>query len=190
MRAVTEGRRRKARRTVLVCGAAALAAMAMLAVPATLRGWGGTVSATPVDPGPARSTVLAPAVVLPAGPRSADFGPAPRKCTVHRLPTPPGVTMALAFAGDPSGHYLVGRTYRLVSGGMDMVPALWRDGGLTTVPMKGADPMLWAVNSAGAAVGSSFLDGGTARAAGCTTTGRSPDYGVPTRNRGPSTPLA
>jgi len=72
--------------------------------------------------------------------------------------------MALAFAGDPSGHYLVGRTYGFVSGGLDMVPALWRDGKLTTVPMEGGDPTLWAVNSASVAVGSSFLDD-TTRAA-------------------------
>src|SRR5262245_36453199 len=114
-RAVATGRRRRRIRTASgLVGAAALATAAILAVPVVLHSVGRPASGTSKRIG-AAPTTAAPtdtAPQLPAGPKAGPAATPPTSCTLHRLPTPAGVTMAITSGIDPTGRYIVGRTYR------------------------------------------------------------------------------
>jgi hypothetical protein len=166
-KAVRVGRRRRRVRVVAGFGGAAAGATAVLmAVPlaigalhphgSPLRVAVGSPS-VPVPTGTSPTGTRGSTAVTPIGPKAGPAAALPSQCTISRLPAPTGVTMALAFAGDPSGHYLVGRSYQFgTNGSIHEVPAIWHDGMLTSVPMNGADPQFWAINTAGDAVGSTF----------------------------------
>jgi len=75
-------------------------------------------------------------------------------CAVQQLRTPAGQgPKAVVAGGDPSGRYLVGRTY---PGGRP-TPVIWTDREPKQVPMAGDDSDLYDITSTGVAVGSSFV---------------------------------
>jgi hypothetical protein len=140
-RAMREGRRRRSTRwwssvTAVVALTATTAAGGTLALSALDR-----PAPTPPRPSPS-ITVAAPPVV-------------PKSCTVTRLPTN-GVKKALVTAGDPTGHWLAGRTYP-GNTGKSRPLIVWKDGKIAATPqVSGGDQGLRDINSHGVAVGSSF----------------------------------
>jgi len=142
-RAMREGRRRRSSRwwasaTAVVALTATTAAGGTLALSALDR-----PSPKPVPPAPA------PSVTAAAPPA------APKDCTVTRLPTN-GVKKALVTAGDPTGRWLVGRTYP-GNTGQSRPLIVWKDGKIAASPkVSGGDQRLQDINSHGVAVGSSW----------------------------------
>ncbi|MFI5938150.1 hypothetical protein [Actinoplanes sp. NPDC051494] len=100
----------------------------------------------------------------PLVPPAASTAPAPRKsvvpravsCEVTRLPTG-GIEKAVVSGADPSGRWIVGRTYPTRKFSYPL--AIWKDSKLVeSVEMPGQDQHLYDINSNGDAVGSSFGD--------------------------------
>jgi hypothetical protein len=136
MRAVLEGERHH--RRVRLAGSAGAAAAVLLVLASA---W--TVTRPDQRPEPAPPASPAP----PSKPRAVT-------CAVQQLPTPAGQgPKAVVSGADPSGRYLVGRTY---PGGRP-TPVIWTDRRPKQVPMTGSDPDLYDVTSTGVAVGSSFV---------------------------------
>jgi uncharacterized membrane protein len=82
---------------------------------------------------------------------------APTRCTLDRLPVPGGAPMALVSGADPTGRYIVGRSYPK-SGGYQAV--IWHDGTARNVMLPGdLEELLQDVNSTGTAVGWSYAGG-------------------------------
>jgi hypothetical protein len=146
------GTARRRRRRHRVAGASgAVAAVAIIAVAVPL-GIDAVRTHTPPVAAPATRTSAS------AGAPSASASAAPTSlsCTERLLPVPDGVTMALVGAngGDPTGRYLIGRSYP--HGGSHEQPLIWDNGVPHKVPIKGDDANLTAVSSNGTAVGESF----------------------------------
>lgn len=143
-RAIAAGRRRKARRTAGYAGAAALTVLAV-------------TGASIVVAGPFRDDA-APEAARPGTVTVAE----PTSCTLEQLAAPDGAPKALVTGADPTGRYIVGRTYPR-DGRYQAV--IWHDGAGRTVPLPGdLEESLTDVNSAGTAVGWSYLpDGGSTR---------------------------
>jgi len=140
-------RRRKHRLAGASGVAVAVAAIAIvlpLGINATRHGTPPVASATsdPVSP---------PATTAPA--RIPSPAPTSLTCTEKLLPVPDGVTMALVGGGDPTGRYLIGRSYPK---GQRPQPVIWVGGVAHKVPLPGDDPDLSAVSSNGTVVGLSF----------------------------------
>ncbi|GIG86895.1 hypothetical protein [Plantactinospora endophytica] len=171
--AISEARRRRRiRRTARVGGTALLAVAAVAAVPLTL----------PVlRPGPAVDGVVATGGPAPTGAPTATGtatppgDPAgtpvpivtgttgtvtpPTRCTVSRLPVPDGHPKSLVTGADPSGRWILGRSYP--TGSQGGYPVLvWEDGKPRRVDLPGGDQTLRDVNSTGLAVGFSYVDDG------------------------------
>jgi hypothetical protein len=144
------GRRRVRVRRLIGAGCAAAAVLAVAAaVPVAadaLRRPGPPVA----QPAPATGGPTA----APTGERPAGAAAAPTSCAVDELPPGPGADEATASAVDPSGRHIVGRDYRR---GTAFGALTWQDGRPVPVDLSGVDQQLAAVNSAGAAVGSSYL---------------------------------
>jgi len=161
-RAITDGRRRKTRRTVGYAGAATVTALAVAGASVA----GGLVTdsspragATGEPPPPTASAAPKGEFTIPGTPGwSAPVSPPPSACTLERLPTPDGEPMALISGGDPAGRYHVGRSYPK-GGGYQAV--IWHDGEPAKVMLPGdLEESLGDVNSSGTAVGWSFAGGG------------------------------
>jgi hypothetical protein len=141
MRAVIDGERHH-RRVRLVGSAGAAAAVLVVLASA----W--TVTRPASRPSP-------PATQAPPSPSLI----AKLSCSVQQLRTPNGQgPKAVVSGADPTGHYIVGRTY---PGGRPTT-VIWKDRQPTQVPMAGSDPDLYDITSTGVAVGSSFLGDKTA----------------------------
>jgi uncharacterized membrane protein len=159
-RAVAEGRRRRARRGVGYAGAAALTAVVVVGASVAA---GGLFTDTRPDAEPdAGSTGVAsapPAYTIPGVPGwTAPPATAPTSCTLDRLPVPDDVPMALTSGADPTGRWIVGRSYPK-AGGYQAV--IWHDGTPTKVAMPGdLEENLQDVNSTGTAVGWSYEESG------------------------------
>ncbi|GIE95614.1 hypothetical protein [Paractinoplanes rishiriensis] len=168
-RAIATGRRHRARRNAGYAGAAALTAVAVAGVSVA-----GNLVAGP--PGQPAATGPTPSKTVPskAGPSEAPAKPAytipgtpgwnappaspPSRCTIEKLPVPRNVRMALISGADPTGRYLVGRSYP-PGGGYQAV--IWADGKGREVPLPGdSEELLTDANSAGVAVGWSYTEKG------------------------------
>ncbi|WP_433831440.1 hypothetical protein ACQP2E_13525 [Actinoplanes sp. CA-015351] len=140
-RAIAAARRKRAlRRGVLGASAAALTVLASAA---------GFVITKP-------SAVVPPAVIATSVPAPSAPASAPRlaSCVLSRLPVPGKEPMALVSGGDPTGEWIVGRTYPK-SGGYQAV--IWHDGTVTAVMLPGdLEESLQDVNPSGTAVGWSY----------------------------------
>ena len=153
MVAIVEGKRR--RRNRRVTGAVTIGLLTVVTVAA----------------GPALGYLRGgePAVDLPAGQPTAAVTPSSRtpsavaapivapisRCTVVRLPTGK-YKEAITTGGDPSGHFLLGRSYP--KDGSDRPMLIWRDGKLVyETPLPGADATLTDINSSGVAVGYTYV---------------------------------
>ncbi|MDQ7904098.1 hypothetical protein RB614_06120 [Phytohabitans sp. ZYX-F-186] len=143
-RAVADGRRRRARRAVGYTGAAAVTVLAV-------------AGASVVAAGLVRDT--APRAGAIAGPPTATTPAAapPASCALERLPAPDGAPMALVTGADPTGRYLVGRSYPRPG---QYQAVVWHGGTATKVLLPGdLEESLTDVNSAGTAVGWSYTGG-------------------------------
>ncbi|GIG43549.1 hypothetical protein ACFO1B_07215 [Dactylosporangium siamense] len=143
-RAIADGDRHH--RRVRLVGSAGAGATVVLVVVA---GW--TVAAnSPQKPAPAATK----------GSTSPSTGPtvAAVGCTVQQLATPEGEGVrAVIGGGDPTGKYLVGRTY---PGGRPST-VVWENLRPRKVPMQGEDPSLTGATSTGVFIGSSYTGADT-----------------------------
>ncbi len=142
-RAIADGRRRRTRRGAGYAGAATLTVVAVVGASVAAGGF-----FTDARPSPEETAAL-----------GASEAPAPPAgCAIDRLPVPDDAPMALASGADPTGRYIVGRSYPK-SGGYQAV--IWQDGKATKVMMPGdLEESLQDVNSTGTAVGWSYQDTG------------------------------
>ena len=144
-RAMAEGRRRRRSRW-WASGAAVVALTATTAA-------GGTLAFSAVgrpSPEPRPVATPAPSVTAAAPPAR------PRDCRVTRLPTG-GVEKALVTGGDPSGRWVVGRSYPTLGAGAARPLLIWKDGAIAeTVRIGGSDQSFEDINSRGVAVGLTF----------------------------------
>lgn len=151
-RAISTGRRRH--RTRRLGGYAAVAggtALVLVGAAAVAGRWPSTAPSPAGSAGPAPTTVQAPP-------------PAPTKCVLGTLPLPDGRKMALVTGGDPTGRYLLGRTYPATSpadGSMGLHTVIWDRLTPRLVALPGDDQSLTDVNSSGVAVGSGWWSSGT-----------------------------
>jgi uncharacterized membrane protein len=82
----------------------------------------------------------------------------PSRCALHRLPVPDREPMALVSGADPTGSYLVGRSYPR-GGGYQAV--IWHDGEVKKVMLPGdLEESLHDVTAQGTAVGWSYASAG------------------------------
>ena len=158
--AISAGRRRKMRRGAGYAGVAGLTALAVAgtAVATGLLG-GGPPKHVPATATTKPSTAAKPrpAYTIPGTPGwHAQPATAPTSCELEELPVPGNVAMALVSGADPTGRYLVGRSYP-TSGDSTYQAVLWHDGKGTNVMLPGSlEESLRDVNSGGTAVGWSY----------------------------------
>jgi hypothetical protein len=150
LRAVREARRRRRHHRVTgTVTASALTAVAVLTGPVAVH--------TILGSAPEEKTAEHLTSVPPSPTATPSAGLS--ACAVQILPydgTRDGGKKAVVTAGDPSGHYLVGRGYRYDGKPYPML--IWKDGVLlTTTELPGEDALLRDVNTKGDAVGSAFV---------------------------------
>jgi hypothetical protein len=148
-RAIRDGRRRRQRRTAtrsmaLVAAAGLVVAGGAVAVTA-FRG----PSAAPPPPAGSVSATPSAEPTRPS-PITAPEPAPPTRCERTQLPIPNSHYQALVGGVDPTGRYVVGRSYE--PGGTRHL-VMWDNGALRRLPVKGRDPVLADVNSSGTAVG-------------------------------------
>ncbi|MBO0870988.1 MAG: hypothetical protein J2P15_20750, partial [Micromonosporaceae bacterium] len=158
-RAIAEGRRRRRiRRGVGYAGTAAVAALVVAG------GSVGTALITHARPQAGAATAKASvsrkaAYTIPGtkGWRPA-AATAPASCTLSRLPAPGNAPMALVAGADPTGRYIVGRSYPKRG---QYQAVIWHDGAGQNVMLPGdLEELLEDVNSSGTAVGWSYAESG------------------------------
>ena len=162
-RAIAAGRKRRRRQGAGYAGVAAVTALVVAGVAVAVSASGTNRKATPVA-GPTHSgSPSAPASAKPKGTFTIPGTPGwtapaatpPTSCAIEKLAVPDKVKMALISGADPTGHYLVGRSYP--KDGYQAV--IWHDGTPTKVNLPGdLEESLGDVNSAGTAVGWSYTD--------------------------------
>ncbi|MEV0808928.1 hypothetical protein [Micromonospora sp. NPDC050200] len=137
--AIREARRRRRNRRTLTASVAGVAAVAAVAVvPLAVR------ADRPVEQGQPMAGASASASLPPpsAGPTT---------CTAELLPIPGGIRKSAVTGGDPTGRYLLGRSYP--SSGFSYPVIIWDDGQAREVRLPGSDQQLVDVNPSGVAVG-------------------------------------
>jgi hypothetical protein len=168
-RAIVDGRKRRRRR--LVGGYAATAGVtasilvgsvmaagiwhAPQAGPLASASSGPAASSNPTGSATASASSTTPSVSTPV------VAPAPKTCRINELPLPDGRAMALVTGADPTGRYLLGRTYPRPVGSGEYHVVVWDNRTPTIVPMRGNDQSLHDINSTGVAVGASYGDTST-----------------------------
>jgi uncharacterized membrane protein len=148
-RAIADGRRR--RRTRRAAGYAGAAVVTAFAVAGASFAGGLITGDTPQNAATHSAVKPKPSASKAPTPK---LNP-PTSCTIDQLPVPDQEPMALVSGGDPTGRYIVGRTYPK-AGGYQAV--IWHDGEVRKVllPDDGLEEGLEDVNSSGTAVGWSF----------------------------------
>ena len=143
------GRRRRTRRALGGGGAVVLAAAMVATVPVAL---------TALRPESSAPQNQAAATTAPAT-RPASTVVPPKSCSVQRLPLLDGEPMSLVTGADPTGRFIVGRTYPDDHQGS--YPSLiWDNGKPSRIVIPGADQSLNDVTTTGVAVGSGWGDDG------------------------------
>lgn len=159
-KAMTEGRHRRRRHHIVAGGASTLGALALiLSAPYALDGIRQhTDSAQTRNPIPPSTTgQVSPS---PSAYDTRRVEPdAPAECVISRLPEPEGAYQTLVSGADPTGRYIVGRSYERVADGPLLMPVIWDNGELREVDMPGIDQWWTDVNSSGTAVGTSAVGG-------------------------------
>jgi len=155
-RAIADGRRhQRVRRAVGYTTVAGVTALALLALPTVAGAPRQTAAAPTTAPAPtgvdgSAEPTATPPVVQPA--------PAPPKaCVVSKLPVLDGDPMSIVTGADPTGRFILGRSYGR-SGGAKTV-LIWDAMKPSKVDMPGDDVQLGDISSSGIAVGLSFVDG-------------------------------
>ncbi|MEU6206946.1 hypothetical protein ABZ814_25540 [Micromonospora musae] len=146
--AMHEGRRRRRARRARSASAAGLAVLAAVSVPLTFGGDSGSRSGRAPQPAaPSVSREVSPSASPPAGPTS---------CAAERLPVPGGYAKSVVTGGDPSGRYLLGRSYPGDGRGNPVI--VWYGGRAFEYRLPGSDQRLVDVNPTGLAVGSTYVN--------------------------------
>lgn len=151
-RAIASGRRRRTLRGVGVGSVAAVTTLAVAGVAFALHPSGTTPSQNLAGDSPSgKATVTAKGdYAIPGTPGwTVPKATAPTNCTLQQLPVPGNVAQSLVSGADPTGKYIVGRSYP--NGGYQVV--IWTDGKGENVQIPGDDQLLQDVNSSGVAVG-------------------------------------
>lgn len=181
-RAIADARRRRrVRRVASAGGAVALTVVVVAALPVTFQlihpDFGATdhpgssaASASVASPGvggSAQPLATDDPVASPA--RTASAPPAasavpvrlapPAACAIEQLPVPGGHPMSLVTGADPSGWFLLGRSYPSGSTGRYSV-LVWDNGKATRVDVPGDDQSLTDATSTGTAVGRGWGENG------------------------------
>jgi uncharacterized membrane protein len=158
-RAIAAGRKRRMRRRMGYPGVAAVTTLvvagAVVAAGPAGRGGGPRQPDVPLAASPSRSALGKGGYTIPSttGWAAPAVSP-PSSCTIEKLPVPDGVRMAIVGGGDPTGSWLVGRSYP--KGGYQAV--IWHAGAATKVMLPGdLEEDLEDVNAKGEAVGWSYL---------------------------------
>jgi hypothetical protein len=156
-RAIADGRRRhRARHAMSYAGAAAVTAVAVAGV-SVAAGTAGTK--VPQAAASTKATATKPPYTIPGTPGwQAPAATPPTGCELEKLVAPDGAPMALVSGADPSGRYIVGRSYPK-GGGYQAV--IWHDGKGRKVLLPGdLEESLQDVNAKGTAVGWSYAESG------------------------------
>jgi hypothetical protein len=150
-KAITEGgRRRRTRRALGGGGAVVLAAAMVATVPVALTALRPASTAPNNQAGAATVTATRPAsTVVP-----------PTSCSVQRLPLLDGEPMSLVTGADPTGRFIVGRTYPANDHSGAYPILMWDNGKPSRIVLPGADQVLSDVTTTGVAVGSGWGDNG------------------------------
>ena len=143
------GRRRRTRRALGGGGAVVLAAAMVATVPVAM------TALRPESPAPKNQ---AAATTAPAT-RPASTVVPPKSCSVQRLPLLDGEPMSLVTGADPTGRFIVGRTYPDDHQGSYPI-LIWDNGKPSRIVLPGADQALNDVTTTGVAVGSGWGDDG------------------------------
>jgi uncharacterized membrane protein len=156
-RAITDGRRRRRlRRIAGYGGVAALTALGVVGASVAAGALGDAKPDTSATGGQQAAAAKPKSPYkIPGTPGwKAAAATAPTSCTLEKLPVPDNEPMALVSGGDPTGRYLVGRSY---PGGGRYQAVIWHDGKVKKVMLPGdLEESLQDVNSAGTAVGWSY----------------------------------
>ncbi|GAB3964342.1 hypothetical protein V1634_01605 [Plantactinospora veratri] len=160
-RAIADGRRRRrVRRGIGYTGAAAVTALALAGASVATGALRHSPAAQTTATGTSGTAVAAPYAAPGTAGWSVPAATPPGSCTLDRLPTPDNAPAALVSGADPTGRYLVGRSYP-GAGGYQAV--IWHDGRADKVMLPGdLEESLQDVNSTGTAVGWSFAGDGEA----------------------------
>ncbi len=156
--AIVTGRRRRTRRRAGYVGAAAFTVLAVAGASMAGRLVSDAAPQPAATPQPAASTATAKAKSAYTIPGIPGWTPPPAtpptECTLQPLPAGDGAKGGLVSGADPTGSYIVGRTYPR-SGGYQAV--LWYDGKVREVELPGdLEESLTDVNPDGLAVGWSY----------------------------------
>jgi hypothetical protein len=162
-KALVEGRRRRrVRKIKLTCTGGAAAVLLIAGGFAVVRPDAGdgvpTVAqsapaSAPSSAGPTGSpSASAPASRAASGETGAIVA-APTSCSVQVLAVPGGRVKSIVTGGDPTGRYIVGRSYHFSRDSMELKVWIWDDGRAIQVPMPGDDQQLADINTHGVAVG-------------------------------------
>lgn len=172
IRAIAEARRRRrTRRIVGAGGAAALTMVMVAALPATFQGirpgQGDQPAGNAAASAPTASLTTAASAGVPAtgDPAKPVLGapaaspvatvPPPTSCAVEPLPVPGRHPMSLVTGADPSGRFLLGRSYPPKGTGSYPI-LIWDNGKATVVKVPGDDQSLTDATSTGTVVGSGW----------------------------------
>ncbi|SCL66360.1 hypothetical protein GA0070606_4308 [Micromonospora citrea] len=143
--AVREARRRRRSRRTMSASAAGLAVVAAAAVP--LLPGGGPQADRPVTVWPAAPSAAGRPSPVAAGPTA---------CVVEHLTVPSGHARSMVTGGDPTGRFLVGRSYPVDDRGALVI--IWDGGQAREYRLPGAEQRLVDVSPTGLAVGSTYVD--------------------------------
>lgn len=163
-RAIMEGRRRRrARRVSGYAATAGLTVLVLVGAAAAANGWlspqaSSATFQTSGSPEPTVSTSAAEPTLRPQ---------APTRCRISTLPLPDNREIALVTGADPTGRFLLGRTYPHPSASLEVGSRgeyhviVWDRRRPTIVPLHGIEQVLTDITSTGVAVGNSYDKTGT-----------------------------
>ena len=152
-RAIVDGKRRiRIRRLAAVGAIAGVTAVVVVVVPLTA----GALRQRVLPETGTSAPVVDRSQTPPTPDRSAGPARLPIDCTGQRLAVPDGVPKSITTGLDPTGRFILGRSY---PGGAAQQVLIWENGTARRVDLPGVDQMLVDANPAGVAVGRSYRSG-------------------------------
>ncbi|MFJ8577271.1 hypothetical protein [Micromonospora sp. NPDC093277] len=152
--AIREARRRRRNRRTLTASVAGVATLALTAVPLAVRAERSPDPGLAMTPGASASANLPPSAGESADPSRPPAPAAPSNCNVEVLPVPNGYRKSLVTGGDPTGRYLLGRSYPTRKYTYPVI--IWDGDRATEVRIPGNDQRLSDINPSGVAVGVAY----------------------------------
>ncbi|MEU3452914.1 hypothetical protein ABZ671_04835 [Micromonospora sp. NPDC006766] len=143
--AMREARRRRRNRRTITASVAGVAAVAVAAVPLAVRADRLAEQGPPTAAGTSASASLSPT------------SSGPTTCTAELLPIPRGARMSEVTGGDPTGRYLLGRSYQKHENrSIPYTMIIWDGDQAREVRLPGTDQLLADINPSGVAVGVAY----------------------------------